>query len=533
MAKRLKRYSHRLDSLEILNDMRNNHILLLLSAALLALAGCLKEPGPADGGGLRMQVEPSVPEATKGSLTAETLPEFYLRVLSDDPAYSYFVHLSKDGSGAWVSPTRLYWKSASSSVTYAAARFGAHAFAAADFASGVSVALTLPADQSTQERLDAADLLTAPSATKAYSETVDGTLPVAFSHALAKIRFTVTLGPVFYDYGYSSEENPVKDFMLKGMNGGFSFTPSTGEVSVGDAPVDIVPMAGTFTPGTASVKSATVTYEAILVPLAYEPGDLRVTFRVADYEYEWTNAAAVTLIAGKTYGQPVSVTNAPLPQKNGHEYVSLGEGHNWATVNLGAARLSDPGDYFAWAEKEPKTEFNWGTYAYTEYGWRSVSKYTVPDDRVEGMWYHEISPTVSEFIGDGLNHFCSEDDPATYNWGSPWRVPSTDDWNWLLDSAHCSLKWTDNYHGVTGLLVTSKEPGYEGNQVFLPAAGKMDDDTVAGKGVNGAYWSSWLYFTDGKYFTINASDFDFAKNKAPKVGYTSRYMGLTVRAVFD
>ena len=48
MAGRLKRYSHRLDSLEILNDMRNNHILLLLSAALLVLAGCLKEPGPAD-----------------------------------------------------------------------------------------------------------------------------------------------------------------------------------------------------------------------------------------------------------------------------------------------------------------------------------------------------------------------------------------------------------------------------------------------------------------------------------------------------
>ena len=508
------------------------HILFAAAAAILLFSGCAKEPaGSAEG--LQIQVEPSVAESTKASLTAESLADFYLKVVSDDPAYSYFVHLSKDGSGAWVSPTQLLWKNASASVVYTAARFGTYAFKAADFASGASVALTLPLDQSTQERLDAADLLTAPTSSKAFSETVAGALPVAFSHALAKVRFTLTLGEDFYDNGFSRAENPVKDFTVKGVNGGFSFTPSTGAVSEGNAPVDIVPLAGTFTPGTASAKSATATYEAILVPQAYPAGTLKVSFRVGDYEYEWTNADALELVAGKTCGQPVSVTRAPLPQKNGHEYVSLGEGHNWATVNLGAARPADPGNYFAWAEKETKTEFSWGTYVYaTSDDWKSISKYTVQDESFSGSWYQR-QDSMRKFVGDGVNHFGADDDPATSNWGSPWRVPSTDDWNWLMDSANCSLKWMDNYHGVSGLLVTSKVPGYEGNQIFLPAVGTVENSSVAGKGSNGAYWSSWLYFNNYSYATIYGAEFDFVRDKAPLMGYKDRCTGLSVRAIFD
>ena len=334
--------------------MKTNTIILFALAALLPLAGCLKDPGPADGGGLRMQVEPSVAEATKGSLTTESLTDFYLQVVSDDPAYSYFVHLSKDGSSGWMSPTQLLWKGADASVDYAAARFGAYAFKAADFASGVSVALTVPADQSTQERLDAADLLTVPTATKAYSATAAGALPVAFSHALAKVRFTLTLGPDFYDYGYSGEENPVKDFTLKGVNGGFSFTPSTGAVTAGDAAIDIVPLAGTFTPGTAGDKSATASYEAILVPQTYATGTLKVAFRVADYEYEWTNATSLTLSAGGSYELPVSATTAPPPAL---EAIDLGlpSGLKWASCNLGAGAPEEGGDYFVWSDVASKT----------------------------------------------------------------------------------------------------------------------------------------------------------------------------------
>ena len=512
--------------------MNKNTIFLIASASILLLAGCAKEPA-GGGEGLRMQVAPSVAGETKGSLTAESLADFYLRVVSDDPAYSYFVHMSKDGSGAWVSPTQLLWKNESESVDYAAARFGAYAFTAADFAPGVSVDLTLPADQSTQELLDAADLLTATTVTKAYSETVDGVLPMAFSHALAKICFTLTLGPDFYDKYHSRAENPVKDFTVNGVTGDFSFVPSTGEVTAGDTPVEITPMAGTFTPSTVDTKSAKVTYEAIVVPKIINPGMLKVAFRVGDYSYSWTNSQLLVFSSGQSYEIPVSAATAPPAQKNGHEFVALGDGHNWATANLGAAGPAEAGDYFAWAEKETKTAFGWGTYAYaTSDDWKSVSKYTVQDDYMKGCWYQNQGSTHL-FVGDGVNHFGADDDPATYNWGSPWRVPSTEDWNWLLDSANCSLEWTDNYHGVAGLLVTSKVPGYEGNQIFLPAAGSVEDSSVAGKGSNGAYWSSWLCFNNVSYATIYGAELDFVSSKEPAMGYKERCIGLSVRAIFD
>lgn len=289
--------------------IKHSHIILLAAAGIL-LYGCAKE-STGDGGGLRMQVEPSVAKATKASLTASSLQDFYLRVASDDPAYSYFVHMSKDGSGAWVSPTQLLWKNASASVDYTAAYYGSYAFKEADFAPGASVALTLPADQSTQERLDAADLLMAPTVSKAYSETVGGALPVAFSHALAKICFNLTLGEDFYNNGYGIAENPVKDFTVQGMIGDFSFVPSTGEVTAGDTPVEITPLAGAFTPGTAGDKSANVTYEAIVVPKIVNPGKLKVTFSVGNYSYSWTSSFLLVLSSGQTYNLPISATTAP------------------------------------------------------------------------------------------------------------------------------------------------------------------------------------------------------------------------------
>ena len=498
--------------------MKTNTIILLALAALLTLAGCLKDPGPADGGGLRMQVEPSVAEATKGSLTTGTLQDFYLRVVSGDPAYSYFVHLSKDGSGAWVSPTQLLWKGADASVDYAAARFGAYAFKAADFASGVSVALTVPADQSTQERLDAADLLTVPTATKAYSATVAGALPVAFRHALAKVRFTLTLGPDFYDIGFSGGGNPVRDFTVKGVNGGFSFTPSTGAVSDGDTPVDIVPLAGTFTPGTSESKNATATYEAILVPQEYPAGALKVAFRVGDYEYEWTNAASLTLAAGKTYELPLSATTAPPPIINGYGFVDLGlpSGLKWAICNVGATNSEGYGDYFAWGETAPKADYSWSTLKYcTDINDKKFSRY-VPSGKEE-FWGGEPGSSP-----DNRTVLEANDDAATANWGAPWRTPTNAEWEELRDN--CTSDWITQ-NGVKGYRITSKK---NGASFFLPAAGYRLDTNLDNTPPACCYWSSSLvadrpHDAQGRHYTSD------------KLWWRpiTRSSGLSVRPVTD
>lgn len=44
-----------------------------------------------------------------------------------------------------------------------------------------------------------------------------------------------------------------------------------------------------------------------------------------------------------------------------HEYVDLGlpSGTLWATMNVGAEKPEDYGDYFAWGETETKENYSW------------------------------------------------------------------------------------------------------------------------------------------------------------------------------
>ena len=46
---------------------------------------------------------------------------------------------------------------------------------------------------------------------------------------------------------------------------------------------------------------------------------------------------------------------------------------------------------------------------------------------------------------------------------------------------------------VPGYRVTSKVPGYEGNTIFLPAAGHRRGTSLDYAGSDGYYWSSSLY----------------------------------------
>ena len=434
----------------------------IIFVAVALLISCQKETSGV--GKLPMQVAPTLAGETKGSLTTADLTDFYLQIVSDDAAYSYFEHASKDGSGAWTTPSKLFWKNETSPVSYCAARFGAFAFTSDQFKNGVD--LEIPADQRTQEQLNAADLLTLPAASKKYEDTTGGILSVALAHGLAKVTFTLTLGPKFYDNLYTRGANPVKDFTVKGTGTGFNFQPQTGAVSVkSDPQANVLPLAGTFTPATAEAKSATVTYEAILVPQALPAGALKVTFRVGAYDYEWSNAAAITLEAGKTYDLAVSVTDAPAPE---HAFVDMGNGLLWATCNVGATNPWDYGDYFAWGETTKKTTYGWDTYLWGD-----------------GTTFTKYNTTLGATLEP-------DDDAARQNWGGSWRMPTDAEWTWLRDGNNCDWLWTTQ-SGVNGMLVTSK---VNGNQIFLPAAGYWNDANLYDAGSNGYYWSSSLDESD-------------------------------------
>lgn len=78
---------------------------------------------------------------------------------------------------------------------------------------------------------------------------------------------------------------------------------------------------------------------------------------------EWNRLIAVLLLfvvstsMGKA--QENLYTTAEL-----HEYVDLGLSVKWATCNVGANTPEEFGDYFAWGETAPKSEYTWSSYTY-------------------------------------------------------------------------------------------------------------------------------------------------------------------------
>ena len=64
-----------------------------------------------------------------------------------------------------------------------------------------------------------------------------------------------------------------------------------------------------------------------------------------------------------------------------HEYVDLGLSVKWATCNVGAEKPEDYGDYFAWGETEPKTDYSWSTYKFTTDVGSTMTKYNATDGK--------------------------------------------------------------------------------------------------------------------------------------------------------
>ena len=167
-----------------------------------------------------------------------------------------------------------------------------------------------------------------------------------------------------------------------------------------------------------------------------------------------------------------------------HEYVDLGLSVKWATCNVGANKPEDYGDYFAWSETQPKSEYGESTYSRTAY------PITLP----------------------------LSDDAARANWGGSWRMPTMAEQDELRKK--CKWKWTTQ-NGVNGYKVTSKK---NGNSIFLPAAGFRTDSSL-GAGRRAEYWSRSL---ESMCFPYTLS---FSPDKVALRSVTPSCYGVSVRPV--
>ena len=193
-----------------------------------------------------------------------------------------------------------------------------------------------------------------------------------------------------------------------------------------------------------------------------------------------------------------------------HEYVDLGlpSGTLWATCNVGADTPEGYGDYFAWGETTPKNTYDWTTYQYCNGTSGKLTKYCSKSD----YGYNGFT--------DNLTTLLPEDDAATANWGSDWRMPTQAEWQELYNNT--THTWTTQ-NGVNGRLFTASN----GNSLFLPAAGYRWTDEIDGVGSYGYYWASSLNSVSPYY----AWYFYFYSYSAYVNYFSDRYYGLSVRAV--
>ena len=160
------------------------------------------------------------------------------------------------------------------------------------------------------------------------------------------------------------------------------------------------------------------------------------------------------------------------PDENHPHMIDLGlpSGTKWACCNLGASKPEEFGGYYSWGETQTKSHYSWENY--THYYYNNRGEQTVDIG-------HDIAGTIY--------------DAATVNWGTPWRMPTLEQYTELYKK--CNSTWT-TINGVNGRKYTSPN----GNVIFLPASSygnfRPEDPPGSDSGRAGYYWSSNFIHAD-------------------------------------
>ena len=216
----------------------------------------------------------------------------------------------------------------------------------------------------------------------------------------------------------------------------------------------------------------------------------------------------------------------------GHEYVDLGLSVYWATCNIGANDPESLGDYFAWGETYTKSCYNKMTYKFAGETLGATNLPTI-DAEIKAM------VDYTKYLGNENKQTPNDvkldiaDDVANVQWGNPWRMPTKDEIEELVDSCDWVL---DDIKGVIGYWAISK---VNKNKIFFPLAGYIYDDVVTDVGKAGKYWASELrpdMCFEAYQIWISYED-DLAKmQKKPSIFLSDdgfREYGRCVRAVVD
>lgn len=197
-----------------------------------------------------------------------------------------------------------------------------------------------------------------------------------------------------------------------------------------------------------------------------------------------------------------------------YEYVEIA-GLKWAKCNIGADNPYESGLYFQWGdtvgfqgEDSNSESLDWENYKYSgDNSGTDITKYNSTDEKV----------TLD-----------MEDDAARTIMESDWRIPTSEDWEALIQATN--IYWTQNYSnsGINGYLFVSKQDSSK--SIFIPAVGYCDTthDGLYESG-NNYYWSSSRVSNSNS----NAECIGFTSDSIMNEVGLNRNFGLPIRAVFE
>ncbi len=175
----------------------------------------------------------------------------------------------------------------------------------------------------------------------------------------------------------------------------------------------------------------------------------------------------------------------------------------WAESNLSdeglCSKPEDFGDYYAWGETEPKSEY------------------------FDNKWYDSETSqwTKYNYSGDGKLTLDPEDDAAHVILGGGWHIPTLEEMKTIVKQ--CTAVWKSR-NGVSGYEIT----GPNGNSIFLPAAGYHSGDKYYN--TYSIYWTSDIHYG---FFERTASFTLTFKSEYFDTNYIHRNFGCTIRPVTE
>lgn len=209
-------------------------------------------------------------------------------------------------------------------------------------------------------------------------------------------------------------------------------------------------------------------------------------------------------VKGKAYALTGTIDEDYKPE---HEAVDLGLSVKWATCNVGADTPGEFGGYYAWGETKTKYEYTWDNCFDCV---RSTDLYKDDSDNCWAVYKKGGKTKIEPDSGH---------DTARERWGDPWRMPTAEEFEELVNQ--CTWKWT-TMDGNDGYEIT----GPNGNSIFLPSAGVRYDTSENGAG--SWYWSSTL----GSEYSSDAVDLYF-NSSSHKTADGGRRYGQSIRPVRD